>query len=152
MSFFSSVSSGVKGYFNKNAEERRIMEEVSKEAERYRLVNFREQLGIDSKKVAEAQAKTLAAEKSGLQKLRAVSRARHLSQPGPEPGTWNAKLRNRLNENKARTQARLERTDELRGVAKQEQDKKMAERVALRETRLATRPTPLGLRKSTWKM
>lgn len=150
MSLFSSIGQSIKGHFNRNAEERKIMEDVSKDAERHRLLNFREQLRLDSRKVAEAQAKKLAAEKSGLMKLRATSRARHLSQGGPEPGTRMEKLSNRLNENKAKTEANLKRTTELRKVAKEEQEKKMKERDELREKRMQGRLKPLG--QSTWKM
>lgn len=146
MGFFDSISNGIKNHFDKNREQREMMEGLQKEADAQRLMAFKEQFAIDAKEVAIVQAKRDAAEKSGLQKLRAVNRVRNLSHGGPEPGTFFEKLSNFTKKNKARMGENLKRTAEIRAIADKDRKDALSKRVSDRESRL-------GLRKiSPWKM
>ncbi len=146
MGFFDSISSGIKNHFNKNREQREMMEGLQKEADAQRLMEFKEQFAIDAKEVAIARAKRDAAEKSGLQKLRAVNRARNLSHSGPEPGTFFEKLSDFTKKNKARMDENLKRTAEIRGIAEKDRKDALSKRISDRESKLGQRKI------STWKM
>ncbi len=146
MGFFDSISSGIKNHFDKNREQREMMDGLQKEADAQRLVAFRDQFAIDAKEVAIAQAKRDAAELSGLQKLRAANRARNLSHGGPEPGTFFEKLSDFTKKNKARMNENIKRTAEIRGIADKDRKDVLSKRIAQRESRLGPR------RISTWKM
>ena len=74
MSFFDAVREKIRGHFEKNKQDRERMEELQKETNRQRQIIFEEQFKKDSLEVMKARAYKDAAEKSGLQKLRAETR------------------------------------------------------------------------------
>ncbi len=149
MGIFDSISNGIKNHFDKGREQREMMEELQRDADAQRLLVFREAFAENAKEVAIAEAKRDAAELSGLRKLRATNRARNLSNPGPEPGTFFDRLSNFTKKNKARMSENLERTTEMRAVAEKQKKESFQKRVSERESRLAGKHT---LGKSTWKM
>ena len=151
MSFLDSIGKGIKGYFDKNAAQQEAMDELQRNADRQRLIAFKEQFAIDSKVVALAQAKKESAEKSGLQKLRAENRTRRLNESGPEPGTFYEKLSNFTQKNKARMQQNLERTKAMRETAEKMKEERMAKNLSQRESNLQ-KTQSLRDRKSNWKM
>lgn len=149
MGFLDSIGSGIKGYFNKNAEQQAMMEELQQEADRQRLLAFKEQFAIDSKQVAIAQAKKDSAEKSGLQKLRAENRMRRLNDSDPIPGTLFEKLSNITKNNKARTQKNLERTKAMRETAGKMNEERLG-KMNVRTQQPFSGLQPLRDRKPTW--
>ncbi len=148
MGFFDSISNGIKNHFDKNREQREMMEELQRDADAQRRMAFREAFSENAKVVAISEAKREAAELSGLRKLRATSRARDLSHGGPEPGTFFEKLSDFTKKNKARMRENLERTKEVRAVAEKQKKESMEKKIFNRESRSSGRP----LEKTTWKM
>ena len=125
-----------------------MIEELQREADAQRLIQFRESFSENAKIVAIAQAKRDAAEMSGLQKLRATSRARNLSHQEMEPGTFFEKLSNFTKKNKARMHENLAKTAELRKTAETEMNKAQAKRVSERNGRTGGQKQ---FGNSTWK-
>lgn len=152
MGVFNSVFTGIKGHFNKKSQEQKIMDELQKEADRHRLQVFRERYLEDAKKVAESVATREAAEKSGLQRLRATNRKRNLSSnEGPEPGSFFEKLRNHTQKNLAQREENLKKTSELRMVAESERMRKMNERKTQTQSNIE-KGKFLRERKPNWRL
>ena len=149
MSFFDKISEGIKNSFVKKKQEREVMEQLHREAEAQRLETFKEQFKIDSKKVAIAKAKKDAAEKSGLQRLRAMNRARNLSSQEAQPGTWFEKLGDYTRKNIAKREENLKGTKMLREEAEKMKKQTLSDRQREREDRMINKP--VGFRQSTWK-
>jgi hypothetical protein len=70
MSLFDSFKKGIQNHFDKQKEEREMMERIQKEARAHKLQVMEEELRVNSRLVAESQAKKEAATKSGFAKLR----------------------------------------------------------------------------------
>lgn len=154
MGFFESISNGVKRHFDKNAEEREIMERLQKEAQNEKIIAFEEQAKKDVKAFVVAQAKQDSARLSGLQKLRATNRSRNLQNNPQTPGTFFEKLSSYTQKNIAEREKNLAKTEEMRKVAKEERAKQLGERQTNNTPTPFNRPNqPILLRdrKSTWR-
>lgn len=149
MSFFNSISEGIKRYFDKREEERLMMQQLQKEADTHRLITFKEEFGKNAKIVAEVQARKDAAKMSGLQKLRATSRVRNLQTNPQTPGSFFEKLSSYTQKNIAEREKNLARTEEMRKIAKQESEKRLGNKMI--ERKPFSQTPPLLDRKSTWK-
>lgn len=119
MGFLNSISSAFRDHFDKKKEEREIMERVQKEAEIQRLEVFEENLRKNSLEVAKAKALKDAAEKSGLQRLRQINRAKNLASSQAPPGSFFEKLGGYTQKNLARREANLAKTEALRKAAQE---------------------------------
>jgi len=137
MTILESVKAGLKNHFDKKKEKREFEERLRLEAEIERRRIFEEEFKRDAKLVAIAQAKREAAEKSGLQKLRAVNRARNLNTLSETPGSFFEKLSNYTKKNIAKREENLKRTAEMRATAKQMREERLSKRQQLRRERLA---------------
>lgn len=151
MGFFDSIAGGVRNYFDKNKEEQQMMEQLQKEADLHRLEVFKEEFQKRAKKVAEFKATKDADEKSGLQKLRAVSRARDLSQEGPPPGSFFEKFSNFTKKNIANRERNLEKTKLMQDTATQERMKVNQEKFAKRNQNINDSQA-LRNRRPNWRM
>lgn len=149
MGLLDSISSGIKNHFDKNREQREMVEELQRDADAQRLITFKQEFSENAKEVAIAQAKKDAAEMSGLRKLRATNRARNLSNGGPEPGSFFEKLSDFTKKNKARMNENLQRTKEIRDLAQDQKKEDMQKRISNRIDRSNGSRT---LGNSTWKM
>lgn len=145
MGFLGSISQGIKGHFEQRKIQQVRLEKLRRDADVEYSKIFQDEFKKNSREVAKAKAEKDAAEMSGLQKLRATNRARNLSGAGIDPGTFFGKFSDYTKGNIARREENLKKTEELRGVAKQEKEKKMEERISQRQSRIA----PRG---NTWKM
>lgn len=107
------------------------------QAEQERQLAFEEEFKKNAKTVAIIRAKKDAAKLSGLQKLRAVERARRLENQNPEtqPNALR-KLSEYTQRNMARRDANLKRTQEVRAAAKEMKDQRLVKEQALRFQRM----------------
>ncbi len=149
MSLFGSIKESIKGHFEQRKENQVRMDKLRREANSEYSKIFQEEFKLNSREVVKAKAKKDAAEKSGLQKLRATNRSRNLSGQGIDPGTFFGKFSDYTKGNIARREENLKKTEELRKVAKEDREKQMKERVTQRASLPSERKT---FGKSTWKM
>jgi len=141
MGFFDTIKQGIRNQFDNRKEERELMERLQKEADMQRRQAFEDQFRIDSKEVAIAQAKKEASEKSGLQKLRAMNRARNLSRnTDSPPGSFFETLGEYIRKNQVRREENLKRTEMLREEAKKMQKQTLENRRSGKEQRIAIKP------------
>ena len=137
MSIFDSLKQGFKNNWEKRKEEREMYERVKLEAEWERRKIFEEEYRKNAREVAIAKARKEAAELSGLQKLRATNRLRHLQDPSnTNPGSFFSKLSEYTQKNLAKTEERLKRTSEIREQAEKMKKERMDQIQMQREGRL----------------
>jgi len=148
MGVWDTIKSGFKKHFDKKKEEQEMMDRLRLEARMQQQQIFEEEFKKNALEVAKAKAKKQAANLSGLQKLRALNRARNLTESGQNPSSFLSKLAEYTQKNLAKREENLKRTAELRAMAKQMREQKLAERQAGRINKSAY-PT---LGHSTWKM
>ncbi len=144
MSLFDSIGNGIKGHLDKKKEEREFVERLQRETLVQKREIFEEEFKRNALEVAKSQAKKEAAQKSGLQKLRAQNRSRRLNNDPVAPGSFFEKLRDFTQKNKSRMHENLERTAMMR----KEAEKIKQENFAKRQTPMVNRPMSQG----TWKM
>lgn len=126
MSFFSGLKQEFQERAEKRKEEREIVHKIKLEAEAKGQKVLEEELRKESFAVAIAKAKKEAAQKSGMQKLRAESRARNLQKLQKEPsGGAFEKFGEYTRRNLARTEERKKRTEELRKAQEEERAARM---------------------------
>ena len=147
MGIFSGLMSGFKGHFDKQKEQREAMDKLRLEAEMQRTEIFEQEFKKNALEVACAKAKKDAARLSGLQKLRAQNRARRLTEPGSEQ-TMQGKFSAYLQQNLARKEENLSRTEELRKTAKKMREDKLVE---MQQKRKQNTQRSFN-RGSTWRM
>lgn len=158
MGILDSFKRSFQNHFDKQKEEREMMEKIQQEARAHKLQIMEEEFRKNSLLVAEAHAKKEAATKSGLQKLRATNRARNLANPQmASPGSLFEKLGEYTQKNLAKREDNLKKTAEMRKVAEEmkiERAVKMKKEREERMTRSNSRvPLKNSLRsQSTWKM
>jgi len=128
MSFLETIKSGIKNHFDKQREDRELIEKVRFEAQTERLKIFEEEMRKNSFEVAKAQAKRDAAKLSGLQKLRATNRLRNLNQGEKAPGSFLGKLSEYTQRNIAKREENLKKTAEMRKVAEELRQKRQQEK------------------------
>ncbi len=128
MGFFDSIKDSISGSFDKRREEREYMEGLRRDAEAERRLIFEQEFKKGALEVARARAKKEAAQASGLQRLRATSRARNLSQSNPSPGSFFEKMREYTLKNKANRDRNLENTKVMREEAAKLQQERMQQR------------------------
>lgn len=121
----------------KRRAEKEMLEGLQKEAEAQRRLHFQDEFRKASLEVARAQAKKEAAEKSGLQKLRATNRARRLHEVGAEEGSFFGKLADYTRKNRLRREENLKRTAILREEAKKMREERQLQREQERAARKA---------------
>ena len=141
MGFFQNIIGNIQEKIHerqqKQKEEQEFMRRLQLEAQAHQRITFEEEFRKNSKEVAIARAKKQAAEASGLQKLRAMNRARRLQEDGNEPGSFFDKMKDYTQKNLARRDENLKRTAEARDVAKQMREQKLSEQQKLREERMS---------------
>jgi len=137
MSVLKSISDGVQSYFDKRNEDREVMDNLRHEAEAQKRLIFEEEFKKNALEVAKAEAKKEAAEKSGLQKLRAMNRTRRLNEIKDPSNSIFGKLGEYTQKNLARREENLKRTHELREAAKKMREEKLREQQQQRQERIA---------------
>lgn len=148
MGIWDKLTSGVQKHLDKKREEREWMEGLQREAQAHEKIIFEKQFKEDALKVAQSKAKKDAAKLSGLQKLRALNRARRLTEPG-QGDTLFSKISQFTQKNIKNREENLKRTEELRQAATKMRKDDMKERVTTRDNNI-TRRKPFG--QSNWKM
>ena len=118
MGIFDSIKNSVQEHFDKKKQDRAFEERIRLETAVQKKQTYEEDYRKHSLEIAKAQAHREAAEKSGMAKLRAQSRSRRLNEDRIEPGSFFEKLRDLTQKNKARTEANLKRTAEMREMGK----------------------------------
>lgn len=155
MGFFDTAREKIREHFDKRSADREKMEELRKEVDLQRQQIFEEQFKKNSLEVAKKQAYKDAAEKSGIQKLRAETRFRRLNEQSSalEPGTWREKMRDYTSKNIARREENIKRTEEIRAKAEQLKQESMEKTSKERQQRMTgNTPRTIGFNKPTWKM
>ena len=136
MGILDSIQTGISNHFEKKKREREMMEQLQTEAQMQQRIIFQEEYKKNALEVARARAKKDAAKLSGLQKLRAINRARRLTESGQEPGSMFSKLSEYTQKNLARREENIKRTAEMRETAKKIQVDKLVEQNRLRDDRM----------------
>lgn len=149
MGFFDSIKQGIKNHFDKQRERREQLEQLQQQADAEANIVFQEQFKKHSIEIAKAKAYKDAAKKSGIQKLRAINRARRLSETGAPPGSLFAKLSEYTQKNIAKREENLERTKAMREEAEKLRQERMDKKVGERQ---ANQTRASGFGQSTWKM
>jgi len=154
MGFFDSAREKIREHFEKGKADREKMEEMQKDITAQRQQIFEEQFKKNSLEVAKAKAYKDAAQKSGIQKLRAENRLRRLNQNSsePEPGTWREKMRDYTAKNIARREENLKITEEMRAKAEEIRNERQGKQVQQRQQSMNKRPGTIANSKPTWKM
>jgi len=150
MSILDNIKEGIQGHFDKKKQQREMMEQLQVEAAIEKQKLFKEKFKENAFEVAKAQAYKEAAEKSGLQKLRATNRARRLSENNIAPGTFFEKLSEYTKKNIAKREENLERTKLMRETA--ENMKKATEQKRATERGQRIQDKPFASKQSSWKM
>ena len=154
MGFFQKVSDGISGHFEKQRQDKEKLQAMRRESEMNAQIVFEQDFRKGTLEVARAKAHRDAAKLSGVQKLRAMSRARNLSEPGNQQNIMS-KLSAFTQRNLQKREENLKRTEELRTEAEKMKKEKLSEQQLQRVQRMgntAERVKPFGQRKSTWKM
>jgi hypothetical protein len=113
MGIFDSIKESLANHFDKQKEDKEMMERLRKEADMQRRLAFEEQYKINAKEVAIAKAKRDAARLSGLQKLRAENRARQLESSSGESAGMFQKFQEYTQKNIARREQNLSMTQKM---------------------------------------
>lgn len=146
MSLFDSITKVFRGGFDKRQEDREMFERLQREAELQQRQIFEEEFKKNALEVARIKAVREAAEKSGLQKLRQVNRARRLNESNIVPGSFFAKLSAYTQKNIAKREENLERTEMMRKAAEQLKIERSQEKVINKPEQRRS------FGNSTWKM
>lgn len=149
MGFLDSLTNGIKESFQKRKLERENLQKLQEEANTQRLLIFNEEFRKDSLEVVRRKAKQDAAKLSGLQKLRAVNRARRLTDPS---SSFFGKMSQFTQKNIAKREENIKRTEEMRMEAKKMREDKLAEQQRSRQERMSGSVKPFERRGSTWRM
>ena len=157
MGFFDTAREKIREHFEKNRENREKMQELHREADMQRQQIFEEQFKKNALEVAKSRAYKDAAEKSGIQKLRAETRIRRLNEQSstPEPGSWRERLREYTSKNMLRREENLKRTEEIRAEADKMRKERGGQMALERNQRIPQSRNPsstIGFSKPTWKM
>lgn len=146
MGILDSIQASFKRSFDKKRESREMMERLQAEAKASGLVVFKEEFRKNALEVEKAKAKKEAATLSGLRKLRAMNRARRLTEPS---NSFMSKFSGFTQANIARREENIKRTTELREAAKKMREDDKVKREQGRATNIARSS---GFGKSTWRM
>ncbi len=118
MGIFDSIKNSIQEHFDKKKQDRAFEERMRLEAEVQKKQIYEEDYRKHTLVIAKAQAHKEAAENSGMAKLRATNRLRNLNEDNIAPGSFFEKLSDLTKRNKARTEANLKRTAEMREMGK----------------------------------
>lgn len=147
MTFFDRVKSGVSNYFDKRKAQKEELEQIQKEVDAEARQIFTKEFKENALQVAKAKAYKDAAQKTGLQKLRAINRVRRLNESGSPPGSFFSKLSEYTKKNLAKREENLERTKVMREEANKIRQETANQRI---EKRIPTKPN--NFRQCNWKM
>ncbi len=119
---FENLLGNLKEKFAESAERKRIEKEdlarMQRETDFERRKIFQEEFKKGALEVAKAHAKKDAAEKSGLQKMRALNRLRNLNSPeANNPSNFFTNFSAYTQRNLAKREENMKRTEELRKEA-----------------------------------
>ena len=120
------------------------------EAEQERKRVFEEQYKKDVRDVAIRNAQKQAAEMSGLQKLRAVNRARRLQEGDPEQPNFFRKFSEYTQKNLAKREANLQRTKEMRETAQKMKEERLIKQQEAREDRIGRTQARKPFGRTSW--
>lgn len=134
MGIFNSITNSIRGSFDKRREEREQLEQLKREADIHRRQVFQEEFKQRAFQVAEKQAREDAEKLSGFNKLRAINRSHNLQNPTNE-GVLG-KISEYTRRNMANRVKNLDKTQQLRSVAKEEKDKRLIKNKLEREARM----------------
>ncbi len=135
MGFFDSITKGIQNHFNKRREEQEMMDQLQKEVEIKRIQAFKEEYKKNALQVAISKAKEDAAQKSGLQQMRALNRARRLQEGGQQPGSFFERLSEYTQKNIAKREENLKHTEAMRQNSEVQRSNQQNQRVASRPQR-----------------
>jgi len=130
---FENFFGGLKEKFQESQEQKRIEKEelarMQREVDFQKKQIFEDEFKKGALEVAKAQAKKDAAKLSGLQKLRALNRARRLTESGADnPTNMFSKLSQYTQRNIAKREENIKRTEEMREAGKKiSQENKMTQ-------------------------
>ena len=136
MGIFDNLKQSVQDHLEKKKKEREEFQQLQREAENHRKIEFAAAFREDAFRVAKSKAKKDAAKLSGLQKLRAINRARRLDETGTDPNSFFSKLSAHTQRNMQRTEENKKRTVEIRAAAQQMKDEKMDNNINQRQQRM----------------
>ncbi len=138
MGFFDTIKNSFQSHLDKKKEQRDFEDRLRFEAKVQEKQIFEQQFKKDALEVSRSRAMKEAAEKSGLQKLRAVNRARRLTESGDtNQGTMFSKLSEMTQRNIAKREQNLKRTQEMRDTAKKMREDRMQKQVQERQQRMS---------------
>ena len=150
MSFFNTVKKGISksidNHLQKRREEQETLKQLKKEVELEERRLYLEQLKKNSLEVARAKAYKDASKHSGLQKLRAVNRARNMSNSNLPPGSFFSRLSEYTKKNIARREENLKKVAEMRALAEEMKREKLQKNISPNINR------PSRLSNCKWKM
>lgn len=147
MNLFDSIKNGFRQHFDKKKEDQEFVNRLELEAKAQKKLIFEEEYKKATLEVARAQAKKEAAQKSGLQKLRAVNRLRNLNRQDDGAGlSFFEKLGAHTRKNLANREQNLKKTEELRMVGKQMREEEQSNRVMERQQRTNGRTNNIQMR------
>ena len=136
MGFLDTIQNSLKGHFDKKKEQKELVDRLRLETKVQEQIIFEKEFKKNALEVAKAQAKKQAAELSGIRKLRAMNRARNLSQPHAS-GSFFSKLGEHTQRNLAKRDENIKKTAVLREAAKKMREEKLQKTQILREQRMA---------------
>lgn len=144
---FQSIQEKIRENSAKKKEEQDFLRRLRVQAEQERRIAFEQEYLKNAKIVAISKAKKEAAEKSGLQKLRALNRAQRLQESSGEPTTFFDKLGVYTQKNLVKRDENMKRTAEQRKMAKEMREKRFSEQQRLRNERFTRNVSGSSFRK-----
>ncbi len=130
MGFLDSIKNSFQSHLDKKQEQKEFEERLRFEASIQEKQIFEQEFKKNALEVARSRAMKDAAEKSGLQKLRATNRARRLTESGDtNQGTMFSKLSAMTQRNMANREQNLKRTKEMRDTAKKMREDRLQKQV-----------------------
>lgn len=153
MGFFANVVQNLQERYKESAErkkeEREFLRrlELQAQAEKQRI--FKEEYAKNAREVAIVQAKREAAQKTGLQKLRAANRLRNLQSNDTQEDSFLGKLSAYTRNNLAKREQNLKKVAEQRELARQMREQEEMKKRNERATRMRPDMRPFN-RRNTW--
>jgi len=136
MGIFESIKRKISEHFEKQKLQKEEFERMQRVVDFEKQQVFQQEFLKNASEVARAQAYKEAAEKSGLQKLRAMNRARRLNETPPKPGSFFERLSEYTKKNIARREENLARTKMMREEARKLREQRLQGKVVQRQARM----------------
>lgn len=150
MEIWDSLKESLQRNSERKEREKQIINDARLEVEIEKQKIFQEAFKKNALEVAKGQAYKEAAEKSGLQKLRAVNRSRRLNENNITPGSIFERLSEYTKKNLANRQENLDRTKAMRNTALEMKETRDTQRLKERQDRVSLGAS--GFKKPIWRM